>query len=282
MGFLHSLRGLAQLAALLGCACCVGREGGKLTLKETVDPKEWETVALDPVFLARQARVETSFFGFGGPDEPPETGLKERPVRLQAPTARESRLADGGQDPSKAFTVPLQWPLIGAVSSPFGMRWGRLHAGIDILAPRGTPIYAAASGQVLTSKRRPSYGNVVIIGHRNDNQTLYAHMLRRAVKEGAFVRAGQLIGYLGKTGAAFGYHTHFETRGQGGVPFDPLQFLPRVADALLPPPDFKHSPAPASVRRAAARKAAARKVASAQATKRPLVRQVKKKESAGG
>jgi murein DD-endopeptidase MepM/ murein hydrolase activator NlpD len=120
----------------------------------------------------------------------------------------------------------LIWPVIGGISSPFGMRRGRLHAGIDIRANRGTPILASQSGQVLISARRRAYGKVVVVGHDHDVQTLYAHLIKMIVRSGQYVEQGDVIGYVGRTGRATGYHLHFETRVAGGVPQDPMRSLP--------------------------------------------------------
>lgn len=89
--------------------------------------------------------------------------------------------------------------------------------GIDIAAPNGTPIYAAADGIIIVSKNNGAYnggyGNYVVISHDNGTQTLYGHMTRTAVDTGASVRQGDLIGYVGSTGRSTGNHLHFEVRG---------------------------------------------------------------------
>jgi murein DD-endopeptidase MepM/ murein hydrolase activator NlpD len=129
--------------------------------------------------------------------------------------------------------IPLIWPVeTGKISSHFGMRKSRLHAGIDVSAPRGTPVKAAADGQILIASRKGAYGKVVIIEHASDRQTLYAHLDSFAVSEGDIVKAGEFIGRVGRTGRATGSHLHFETRIAGGVPRDPLAFLPRVSTIL--------------------------------------------------
>jgi len=113
------------------------------------------------------------------------------------------------------------------------MRRGRLHAGVDIKGLKGDPIIAAADGQILLAKRKRAYGVVAIVGHEHDTQTLYAHMLRLAVREGQFVRAGEILGYVGRSGRATGYHLHFETRVSGGIPQDPMRFLPNARAAKV-------------------------------------------------
>lgn len=129
--------------------------------------------------------------------------------------------------------VPIAWPLISKMSSGFGMRKKRLHAGIDVSAPKGTPVHAAADGQVLAAKRWSSYGIVVILGHRGNRQTLYAHLQQAAVRAGDLVKMGEVVGFVGRTGRASGYHLHFETRIDG-YPVDPMSFLPQLGEGGVP------------------------------------------------
>jgi murein DD-endopeptidase MepM/ murein hydrolase activator NlpD len=107
------------------------------------------------------------------------------------------------------------WPTRGRVSSEYGRRWGRLHAGIDISAPRGTPIWSARSGVVIFAGRQSGYGNVVIVDHGNGFTTLYGHQSRLAVRDGQSVGQGRTLGYVGSTGHSTGNHLHFETRYSG-------------------------------------------------------------------
>ena len=116
------------------------------------------------------------------------------------------------------------WPVNGSVSSPFGQRWGRLHAGVDIPAPTGTPIRAAASGRVILMGPTGGYGNYTCIGHGGGISTCYAHQSRFGTSNGASVSQGQVIGYVGNTGHSFGAHLHFEVRINGS-PVDPLGYL---------------------------------------------------------
>jgi murein DD-endopeptidase MepM/ murein hydrolase activator NlpD len=118
----------------------------------------------------------------------------------------------------------LIWPVSGPVTSPFGYRWGRLHAGIDIGVPYGTPIHAAAAGTVVIAGWVDGYGNYTCIDHGGGMATCYGHQSRFAVSTGAQVGQGQLIGYVGNTGHSFGAHLHFEVRINGN-PVDPLGYL---------------------------------------------------------
>jgi murein DD-endopeptidase MepM/ murein hydrolase activator NlpD len=118
----------------------------------------------------------------------------------------------------------LIWPVSGPVTSPFGYRWGRLHAGIDIGVPYGTPIHAAASGAIVLAGWTGGYGNYTCIDHGGGLATCYAHQSSYAVSSGAQVSQGQVIGYVGNTGHSFGAHLHFEVRINGN-PVDPLGYL---------------------------------------------------------
>lgn len=115
----------------------------------------------------------------------------------------------------------------------FGKRgsWSRYHTGQDFPAPAGTPVYAAASGIVLSPTSGGWAGINVVIQHSNGGATLYAHMSKRVVSPGTAVTAGQLIGYVGNTGRSFGSHLHFEYYKPGVTPGDvysasnPMAFL---------------------------------------------------------
>jgi murein DD-endopeptidase MepM/ murein hydrolase activator NlpD len=131
--------------------------------------------------------------------------------------------AQGATD-STPSAQGLIWPVSGPVVSPFGYRWGRLHAGIDIAVPYGTPIHAAAAGTVVLAGWVSGYGNYTCIDHGGGLATCYAHQSSFAVSQGASVGQGQVIGSVGCTGHCFGPHLHFEVRINGS-PVDPLGYL---------------------------------------------------------
>jgi murein DD-endopeptidase MepM/ murein hydrolase activator NlpD len=116
------------------------------------------------------------------------------------------------------------WPVDGPLTSPFGPRWGRLHAGIDIAAPSGTPIRAAKAGRVTMAEFYGGYGNYTCIDHGGGLSTCYAHQVRLGTTAGASVDQGEVMGYVGNTGASFGDHLHFEVR-VNGAPVDPMGYL---------------------------------------------------------
>lgn len=115
------------------------------------------------------------------------------------------------------------WPVDGPVVSPFGMRWGRLHAGVDIAVPAGTPIRAAKAGSIALAAPYGGYGNYTCIEHGGGLSSCYAHQSSFAITSGS-VSQGDVIGYVGCTGSCFGDHLHFEIR-VGGSPVDPLGYL---------------------------------------------------------
>lgn len=118
------------------------------------------------------------------------------------------------------------WPVAaGTLSSPFGMRHGVMHEGVDIAAPAGTPVHAAGSGSVIYSGRLRGYGNVVILRHSGGYVTVYGHNERNLVREGASVARGQEIAELGATGRATGPNLHFEVRYNNQAQ-NPLAYLP--------------------------------------------------------
>jgi murein DD-endopeptidase MepM/ murein hydrolase activator NlpD len=117
------------------------------------------------------------------------------------------------------------WPVHGRLTSRYGPRWGRMHTGIDIAAPGGTPIGAAKAGTVLYTGWMGGYGNLVVLDHGDDVVTLYAHQSRIAASEGQAVSQGQTLGYVGSTGRSTGNHLHFEIRVDAS-PRDPLPYLP--------------------------------------------------------
>jgi murein DD-endopeptidase MepM/ murein hydrolase activator NlpD len=145
---------------------------------------------------------------------------------IQAASAQvTAQLQVSGSSTTDSTPSPsgLIWPVSGPVVSPFGMRWGRLHAGIDIGVGYGTPIHASASGTVIFAGWMGGYGNFVIVDHGGGLSTAYAHQSSIAVGGGS-VSQGQVIGYVGCTGHCFGPHLHFEVRINGS-PVDPMGYL---------------------------------------------------------
>lgn len=116
------------------------------------------------------------------------------------------------------------WPVSGSIVSPFGLRWGRLHSGIDIAAPAGTPIVASASGRVAFAGSMGGYGLIVVVQHAGGLSTAYAHNSSIGVSVGQSVAQGQFIASVGCTGHCTGDHVHFEVRVNGAA-VDPMAYL---------------------------------------------------------
>ena len=116
------------------------------------------------------------------------------------------------------------WPLSGRITSMYGWRGGRHHDGIDIAAPSGKPIVAAATGTVVFSGWRSGYGRMVVVQHNRLLKTVYGHTSRNYVRRGQKIKQGEVIALVGNTGRSTGPHLHFEVRtGQGAQ--DPIRYL---------------------------------------------------------
>jgi murein DD-endopeptidase MepM/ murein hydrolase activator NlpD len=132
--------------------------------------------------------------------------------------------ADGVGGESQAG---IEMPVHGRLTSGFGERfhpilgYERFHAGVDLGAPLGTPIVAAADGRVVSAGWRGGYGRAVQIAHSGGLDTLYGHMSRIAAAPGEMVRRGEVIGYVGSSGLSTGPHLHFEVT-KDGRPVNPL------------------------------------------------------------
>ena len=136
-------------------------------------------------------------------------------------------MATGPAGPIKRGSGNFIWPVNGPIVSGFGMRWGRLHAGVDIAVPNGTPIRAAAAGTVAFTQSEGAsggYGNYTCVQHGGGISTCYAHQTSFSTSAGAHVSQGQVIGISGCTGHCLGPHVHFEVR-VNGAPTDPLGYL---------------------------------------------------------
>ncbi len=143
--------------------------------------------------------------------------------RLQLSRAGQQRLAH-------PYSGRLRMPVQARLTSPYGYRTHpiykvrKLHTGMDLAAPTGTPIHAAGDGIIVFAGRWGGYGNCVIVDHGGGTATLYGHCSRLAVSEGQNVGEGQTIAYVGSTGLSTGPHLHFEVR-RDGHPVDPMGYL---------------------------------------------------------
>lgn len=167
---------------------------------------------------------------------------QERQKRLEEERKRQQELAarNGQTHAAPPITAAgtFMRPTTGNITSPYGMRWGRMHHGIDIgKGGRSGDVHVVAveAGTVIRSFYSPTYGNTVMISHNVEGQvitTLYAHLENRFVTDGQRVEKGQLLGYMGNTGRSFGAHLHFEVHegpwnGAKSNSVDPMRYIPR-------------------------------------------------------
>ena len=153
--------------------------------------------------------------------------LEKNSQQIEAMIRRMEQTPQGRKRLAQAWHGNFSLPVNGSISSGFGMRFHpvihryKLHTGVDIRCPIGTPIHAAGNGVVIYAGWYGAYGNCVIIDHGGGVTTLYGHQSRVAVGVGASVSKGQVIGYSGSTGWSTGPHCHFEKRVHG-TPVNPL------------------------------------------------------------
>jgi murein DD-endopeptidase MepM/ murein hydrolase activator NlpD len=185
-----------------------------------------QLVAQQSALATARASRQSMLAGVRSERHEDEENLEEMQAASAAIAARiRSAQATSGTTTSTGSGVSSSgfvWPVSGVLTSGFGWRWGRMHEGIDISAPCGTPIRAAASGTVISAGWMGGYGNLTIIDHGNGLATAYAH--QTAIYAGGGVSQGQTIGSVGTTGHSTGCHLHFEVRVNGSA-VDPMGYL---------------------------------------------------------
>jgi len=194
--------------------------------------KTEEQRAARAALLARQAALSAARSqkqGLLASTEEDRHEAQEDLGELQAASAalaaqiNSSQGSSGGSSGSGVSASGLIWPVNGIVTSGFGWRWGRMHEGIDISAPTGTAVHAAAGGSVIYAGSMGGYGTIVVIDHGNGLATAYAHLSAIWIGGGS-VSQGQGIGAVGCTGSCTGPHLHFEVRVNGSA-VDPMGYL---------------------------------------------------------
>jgi murein DD-endopeptidase MepM/ murein hydrolase activator NlpD len=151
-----------------------------------------------------------------------ESGAKVVKENILEKATNEVVLKGSKEEAKEALAMYV--PSRGSVSSNFGMRWGRMHEGIDIAATIGTPIYAALDGKVTFAGWQSGYGYVIELTHDNKIETVYGHCSKIEVKVNDTVKKGEVIGKTGNTGRSTGPHLHFEVR-VNGKPQDPAPYI---------------------------------------------------------
>jgi len=182
----------------------------------------------DALVAARREKSTTLASIEAGQDE-----VEEEIHDLEAQSAALAAQIRAAQQPPSSSAPPivpptgngiLGWPVSGPVVSGFGLRWGRMHEGIDITCDTGTSVRAAGAGTVIYAGWLGGYGNLVVVDHGGGLSTAYAHNSSFASAVGQSVAAGQVIAYSGSTGNSSGPHVHFEVRVNGSA-VDPLGYL---------------------------------------------------------
>ena len=229
-----SQRAAAPLEASASSVLGVTHEGGDTALRlRTLDDRADRDLARTPLAsvpaatddalspVATQPRQETLA------DAAAELAAQQKAAKEAAEAAAKAVIAAAkAKAAAEKLAFEHRWvrPNYGALSSPFAMRWGRMHEGIDLAGGYGSQIVAAVEGTVLYAGPESGYGRVVKILDWDGTQTWYGHMSKFLVKAGDHVQAGQPVALVGAAGDATGPHLHFEVR-IGGVPVNPIPFL---------------------------------------------------------
>jgi len=161
--------------------------------------------------------------------------IKTQILQIKLSKGRQSldtlmKLAENKSDMLAAIPAIRPIKNMYNVTSGFGMRLHpilkimRPHTGVDITAPRGTPVYATADGVVSKQQQASGYGTTVVIDHGYSYHTLYGHLSKKIVKPGQKVKRGELIGYVGNTGLSVGPHLHYEV-WKNGKAVNPVHFF---------------------------------------------------------
>ncbi|MEG4348742.1 peptidoglycan DD-metalloendopeptidase family protein [Microcoleus sp. LAD1_D5] len=199
--------------------------------QERLDPAraaEQQPINLTPT-SAQQPVVATAPLGADGYDplSNPSLGRMVSP-ELPPLSSPDTYLPNGKQQSAKGFI----WPSKGVLTSGYGWRWGRMHKGIDIAGPIGTPIVAASDGVVTYAQWNDGgYGYLVEITHPDGTETVYAHNSRILVQKGQRVAQGEQISEMGSTGFSTGPHLHFEIHPAGQGAINPMAVLPDDASS---------------------------------------------------
>ncbi|MEU2611626.1 M23 family metallopeptidase [Micromonospora sp. NPDC007271] len=158
-------------------------------------------------------------------DELRQASITSQDIAARADTA--DRASRDSRADTKAAAKEDVWrlPLVGYdFKYPYGMRWGKLHSGIDLVAPEGTPYVAIHDGTVTKAGWFGGYGYTVIVEHPDGSEAIYGHSSEVNVKQGQQVKAGDQLGLVGNTGHSYGAHLHLEIHVKG-QPLDPVPWL---------------------------------------------------------
>ncbi|MDO6669017.1 DUF5930 domain-containing protein [Paracoccus sp. 1_MG-2023] len=187
----------------------------------------FRSVGMNPDSVLRTIRA--GYSGQGGPLTPMSYSTRGNAALSEGETKARQIVVTLDQMNTYRIAIeklPLAMPIFQSFryTSPFGRRWGRMHEGVDMAGPVGTPIHATGDGVVTHAGRSGAYGNLIKIEHELGTETRYAHLSRINVKVGQRVSQGDTIGAMGNTGRSTGSHLHYEVRMNGRA-VDPMSFI---------------------------------------------------------
>jgi murein DD-endopeptidase MepM/ murein hydrolase activator NlpD len=218
-------RGLAGAAAVAAAAAALG------ALAPPAGARALGPGSHGPLVRRLQLELDWHGFpsgaidGFFGPAVAAATRRFQRSAGLAPDGIAGKATLRGLRARAPRSPIPLAWPLLAPVGDGFGPRGERFHAGVDLLAPAGTPVTAAGPGVVTWAGRRAGgWGLLVVVRHPDGVRTLYAHLESIGVRVRQQVAGGAVLGRVGATGDATGPHLHFEVRVHGAA-VDPLHAL---------------------------------------------------------
>ena len=192
--------------------------GGLAVLPQNKGPLAMTAAsASSPIVIAGQQQIAPNHRNLDLLDAPSAPVPTRAPVR--ATRARRLTPVPPAAPPPPAYVRPD----VGPLTSGFKWRWGRMHSGIDLAGPWGSPVRAVAAGTVIEADAESGYGNMVKVQHDDGTVTYYAHLSSFVVTSGR-VTAGEIIAREGDTGHSTGPHLHFEVRIDG-TPINPIPWL---------------------------------------------------------
>ena len=228
-GLLLAAAGTA-FAGLAAMPTAAAAPVARVTVAQALAPVELPSMQIAPAPTANRALLDALQKGSDIADAPVPVAAPA-PVAVPIPAAEtpvDPRLPAKASRDRSAAAAPgggdFVRPGNGRLTSGYGRRWGRLHAGIDLAAGTGSPIRAVASGTVIASGSEGGYGNCIRIQHADGSVSLYGHMSSLGARRGAKVAAGEQIGREGNTGQSTGPHLHFEIR-INDIPINPVPWL---------------------------------------------------------
>lgn len=199
--------------------------------EDELDQMQDEEAAIEEAIRAEEKRKAEEAAKKNNSSSSSSSSSSSKPSSSKPSSSSSSKPSTSGKLTTyKGLTMQFPAPSMTRKSSNFGYRihpikhTKRLHAGVDLAAPGGSPIVAAMSGRVILARAGSGYGNYIIVDHGNGYATLYAHCSKLLVKKGQSVSRGQKIAKVGSTGASTGNHLHFEVRVKG-TPVNPAPYI---------------------------------------------------------